>query len=167
MQRKGERSLGRSAALQISCIWGEPPNYHVDFALIVYGLIGNSAVPPRKPSPKEFNEYQYIAVGNWTAGVSIAVRRFSGHLYFWSYRICCSVEPQWVSIAVNWTSYWASLGEIIQGPFHSNPTLVFGFFFHVDFTGNQFSHYRAPEPQMLLNRFLVSLPRKFNKLKWP
>lgn len=40
VQRKGERSLDRSAVLQISCIWGEPLNYQVavDFALIVCGF---------------------------------------------------------------------------------------------------------------------------------
>lgn len=43
-------------------------------------LTRNSALPPRKPFPKESNENQYIAMGNRTASVNITVRRSSGWL---------------------------------------------------------------------------------------
>lgn len=72
----------------------------------------------------------------------------------------------WVWVRLRLVLYIHMSSIVIQSP--CTLTLRWGLdFFHVNVTGNRSTHCRAPEPQMLLNRFLVSLLSKFNKLKWP
>ena len=66
MQRNGGASSKRIAVLQISRILGKPPNYQVavDFALIVFGFDWKFHPTSKETFPKEFNQNQYIAMGN-------------------------------------------------------------------------------------------------------
>lgn len=71
-----------------------------------------------------------------------------------------------IGVSPRWVLYTGMGSVAIPSP--CTPTLHWYLdLYNVNVLGKQSTHCRAPEPQMLLNRFHVSLLRKFNKLKWP